>query len=107
MLYLPGWAIVPLLNTPMPKQLSVKSVSIISSLFLAISECPCVGGEEQCPIGSCECQGQLRVAHDCHDARWNFEELNAVLVGSTNVSTGSATVQTSTFTRIFIVMREK
>jgi len=34
------------------------------------TECPCIGGEEACPIGECECQGQLRVAHDCHDARF-------------------------------------
>jgi len=34
------------------------------------TECACVGGEEECPIGECECQGQLRIAHDCHDARY-------------------------------------
>merc|ERR1711892_1331930 len=34
------------------------------------TECACTGGEELCPIGECECDGQLRVAHDCHDARY-------------------------------------
>ena len=33
-------------------------------------ECICTGGPEDCPIGECECDGQLRVNHDCTYARF-------------------------------------
>ena len=33
------------------------------------TECGCDDGPEACPIGECECDGQLRVAHDCKTAK--------------------------------------
>ena len=34
-----------------------------------IAECACEGGPDECPIGDCDCDGQLRVSHDCKTAR--------------------------------------
>ena len=34
-----------------------------------VPECACTGTEEECPIGECECEGQLRVKQDCTEAR--------------------------------------
>merc|ERR1719228_508998 len=33
------------------------------------TECGCSEGPETCPIGECECDGQLRVAYDCKTAK--------------------------------------
>merc|ERR1719232_265278 len=37
------------------------------------TECACTGPEEDCPIGECECEGQLRVKQDCTEARFCME----------------------------------
>ena len=31
-------------------------------------ECAC-NDPDNCPIGDCECAGQLRINHDCHEAK--------------------------------------
>jgi len=46
------------------------------------TECGCNDGPDACPVGDCECNGQLRVANDCHTAKYcndddgGFEEIN-------------------------------
>merc|ERR1719309_381698 len=34
------------------------------------TECECKGDAEACPIGECDCDGQLRVSHDCKTAKF-------------------------------------
>ena len=38
-------------------------------------ECACEGGPDQCPIGDCECDAQLRVSHDCKTAKYGLTVL--------------------------------
>ena len=40
----------------------------LSNLFTI--ECECNGDAETCPIGDCECDGQLRVSEDCKTAKY-------------------------------------
>merc|ERR1719154_503195 len=45
------------------------------------TECECNGNEEECPIGDCQCEGQLRVSQDCKKAKYceandQFEEIS-------------------------------
>merc|ERR1711892_87506 len=47
------------------------------------TECGCNDGPDACPVGDCECNGQLRVANDCHTAKYcdstvdgGFEEIS-------------------------------
>ena len=35
-------------------------------------ECACEGGPDECPIGDCECDAQLRVSHDCKTAKYGL-----------------------------------
>ena len=45
------------------------SYSIVILLFIA--ECECKGDSTECPIGECQCDGQLRVSHDCKTAKYD------------------------------------
>ena len=38
-------------------------------LKIYVAECACNGDAETCPIGDCECEGQLRVSEDCKTAK--------------------------------------
>ena len=40
-------------------------------------ECGCSGTDEECPIGGCECDGQLRVNSDCTTVRKCNQTLDA------------------------------
>ena len=59
-----------------PGQFNTGNFHLLSSLicFLLLmnthlKECGCDEGPEMCPIGECECDGQLRVSHDCKEAK--------------------------------------
>jgi len=41
--------------------------------------CGCQGEDEDCPIGDCECDGQLRVSNDCKEAKYcDGGEINTI-----------------------------
>ena len=59
-----GWApSVPVLFT----QVMIIFLRLLHKLIF--TECACSGTEEDCPIGECQCEGQLRVKQDCTEAR--------------------------------------
>ena len=47
----------------------IKELWIVLKNRKIIAECACEGGPDECPIGDCDCDGQLRVSHDCKTAR--------------------------------------
>merc|ERR1712142_195055 len=51
------------------------------------TECECKGTEEECPIGECECSGQLRVSQDCKTAKYCNSETN-----STDIACGEGEI---------------
>ena len=76
-------------NTGIHLILKPLSLMMQSKPFL---ECGCTGGEAECPIGECECQGQLRVAHNCHDAR--YSKIRQLMLNICFLYSDTATVQT-------------
>ena len=40
-----------------------------SVTFPALLECGCSGTDAECPIGDCECEGQVRINNDCTYAK--------------------------------------
>ena len=39
------------------------------------TNCGCSGSDAECPMGECECQGQLRVNNDCTYARYEDQSV--------------------------------
>ena len=52
-----------------------KSPASASSYIHNCVECACEGGPDECPIGDCECDAQLRVSHDCKTAKYGLTVL--------------------------------
>ena len=40
-----------------------------SVTFPTLLECGCSGTDAECPIGDCECEGQVRINNDCTYAK--------------------------------------
>ena len=56
------------------------------------SECACSGTAEDCPIGDCDCEGQLRVNQDCTEARWAHTHSGLINLKIYTQSQGSVSV---------------
>ena len=63
------------------------------------SECACAGTAEDCPIGDCECEGQLRVNQDCTEARWAHTHTGLINLKIYTQSPGSVSVMALMITR--------